>query len=395
MKKVLPFILGFVLVIVLATWNDDFVPDIWSLPSGTESTSGSTAVPTAPPATPSATNPADPSDPGSDKPAISFVQELSTSAIALSQQTEFSRTDNGVVYFSYTYPNVRLYLTDDSVSESVTLDLLNRIEATRTRADAIREDASQAENVTYFYNITYSPERIDSGVLSISAVTTSFSGAAHPYSTCAGITYDLLSGNALGLNDLLTDRCTPDVLCSLVVQALQEINTDGLLYSDFSLSVEDRFSGNYLADDGWYLSAEGLCFLFEPYEVGPYSSGIITAQIPYSKLTGYLEDAWFPAEQVNSAGSLTITPATESTLEGFTNLVEVNLDPDGEAYVIFTDGLVYDLTIRTTGTNGTILFAADRMTPGTAIILRTASPNSLRISYTSDETVFTQSCNPT
>ena len=399
MKKVLPFLLGFALVVFLATWNFDmdlsqWLPQPTTAPTAPAGTTAPTPVPTTgKPTTPSPESTA-PTELSTLPPeTMPSVQELTTSAIVLSQQTEYSRNENGVVYFSYSYPNVRLFLGDESIGEAVTLDLLNRIESTRSKAESVREDASNVTDATYFYNVSYTPRRIDGGILSISAVTTGFSGAAHPYSTCTGITYDLTTGKALTLGDLLTDRCTPDVLCRLVVDALGEQDT-GTLYSDYSLSVEDRFSGNYTADTRWYLSKVGLCFLFEPYEVGPYSSGIVTAVIPYGQLYGYLEDAWFPPEQIFSAGHMMIDLASDGTLEGYNALVEAHLEPNGDAYVIHTDGLIYDLTIRTIGTNGTVLFAADRLTPGTAIVLRTGSPGSLRISYTSGEETITRSCSP-
>lgn len=381
MKQVLAILLGLILtlaVLFLAFDSPFFHSDPTTVP-----TTAPTTVPTTKPTT-LPTNPT--GTPGTDP----VVLDLPMSAVMLTQQIESSRNDDGTVYFTYTYPNVRLFLSGESVSEKVTLDLLNRIDATRIKADALRNDASHVGGVSYFYHVQYIPQRIDSAVLSLSGTTTSFSGGAHPGSTCTGITYDLLSGNVLTLDDILTEKCTADVLCRLVVDALTEVNKDGLLYNDFSVSVEDRFSGNFRADESWYLSGEGLCFDFEPYEVGPYSSSVVTAVIPYHQLPGYLEDAWFPMEQIQSSGSLIIEALTENSLDPYSSLAEVNLDPTADALVIHTDGLLYNITIETTGPNSMVIFAADHLTPGNSVVLRSGS--TLQISYTADGDAHTQPC---
>ena len=281
MKNILALLLGLVLTLALLFISFD-VPFFDTPPSSPSESAGT--EPTDPIHTDPTPGPT--SVPGTDP----VILDLPMSAIVLTDHAEQSRDENGTVYFSYAYPNVRLYLSDEVVSEAVTLDLLNRIDSTRTQADAVRADAASTGTISGFYQLQYLPQRIDGAVLSLSGTMTSFSGGAHPGSTCTGVTYDLLTGNSLTLDDILTDDCTADVLCRMVVDALSSINQNDLLYSDFSISVEERFSGYFLADDSWFLSREGLCFSFEPYEVGPYSSGIITAVIPYGQLPGYLED---------------------------------------------------------------------------------------------------------
>ena len=373
MKNILALLLGLVLTLALLFISFD-VPFFDTPPSSPSESAGT--EPTDPIHTDPTPGPT--SVPGTDP----VILDLPMSAIVLTDHAEQSRDENGTVYFSYAYPNVRLYLSDEVVSEAVTLDLLNRIDSTRTQADAVRADAASTGTISGFYQLQYLPQRIDGAVLSLSGTMTSFSGGAHPGSTCTGVTYDLLTGNSLTLDDILTDDCTADVLCRMVVDALSSINQNDLLYSDFSISVEERFSGYFLADDSWFLSREGLCFSFEPYEVGPYSSGIITAVIPYGQLPGYLEDAWFPVEQISAQGSLIIEDLSSSSLDPYASLAELNLDPNADALVIHTDGLVYDIIIQTTLPSTRVLLAADQLTPGSAIVVRGGSSN-LQILYTS------------
>lgn len=380
MKNIIAFLLGLILtlgVLFISLDSPLFTTDPTSVP---------TTIPTTP-----ATNPDLPS-PHPTVPTVSEldIPELPMSAIVLTEQMEFSENDNIGVYFTYCYPNVRLYLHNEAISTAVTLDLLNRIDATRATADALRDDAHSVADPSSFYRVQYLPQRIDSSILSLSVSATSFAGSAHPISICTGVTYDLMTGYALSLDDILTDAATADVLCRLVVDALASINHDGLLYEDFSVSVEERFSGNFLDDQSWHLSNDGLCFSFEPYEVGPYSSGTIVATIPYGQLPGYLEDAWFPMEQISAPGNVIIEKLDNDTQDPYADVVEIHMDTDGASLILHTDGLLYNVTIHTSGPNPMVLFAADQLTPSGAIVLYGAT-HGLQITYTRDGETITQS----
>ena len=386
MKKILAFLLGLALTLALLFFsfeNPFSTPDPSSTPTA-PTQSAPTSIPTnlptqAPTQVPTDTvaPTAEPTTPPSTQPVI---YDLPTSAIMLTQQAEQSKDTDGNVYFTYLYPNVRLFLGNESISQTVTLDLLNRIDSTRIQANAIQEDAKNSDTSGSFFQVQYIPSRIDGALLSLAGQITSYTGGAHPNSACIGITYDLLTGKALNLGDVLTEACTPEVLCRMVVDILNGRSDELVLYADFSLSVEDRFSGNYLADECWYLSPTGLCFTFEPYELGPYSAGIVTAEIPYSMLIGYLNDAYFPMERLGAQGTLIAETWEEAALDPFATLVEINVHPEQDAVVIHTQGLIYDIMIKTPEPNSTVLFMADQLTPGSAIVLRCGTPN-LKIYY--------------
>lgn len=379
MKKILAFLLGLVLTLALMFFsfeNPFGSPEPTASPT-TPTQSAPTAAPTAAPTgAPTQTPTAAPTGASTAPPETQpVVYDLPTSAIMLTQQAEQSKDDNGSVYFTYLYPNVRLFLEKESVSQAVTLDLLNRIDSTRAHANTVREDALNAGTSDSFYQVQYTPSRIDSVILSLAGEVTSYTGGAHPNSACVGITYDLMTGKALTLGDVLTEACTAEVLCRMVVDLLGGRSDELVLYADFSLSVEERFSGNYLADECWYLSRDGLCFTFEPYELGPYSAGIVTAEIPYSMLIGYLNDAYFPTERIGAQGTLLMEAWEEAALDPFTSQIEVNVHPGEDALVIHTQGLIYDIIITTPEPNSTVLFMADQLTPGSAIVLRCGTSN--------------------
>ncbi len=356
------------------------------VPGTTEPATYPTTQPTSPATEPTTIPTQEPTTAPTEAEVL--VPELPMSAIVLTFQQELSADDGKDTVFSYTYQDVRLYLTDEAVSEAVTLELLNRIDSTRDQAQATEQSGGST------YAITYTPTRIDSGILSLSGVAHSLSGG-QPMTACTAVTYDLLTGQVLSLHDVLTDRADAQTLCVLVCDALEASDLASRLYSDYAVTVENRFSQDFEILEGWYLSGEGLCFDFAPYELAPNSLGIVTATVPYDQLFGILEDAWFPVERISAQGSLAVEAYTEADQARFDRYAEVVLDPDGAMFLLQAQGLVYDLVLETGvwSPDGSVftpdarVFAGDHLTPGEALLVQLEIPDtlpSLRITYTTD-----------
>ena len=215
-----------------------------------------------------------------------------------------------------------------------------------------------------------------------------------------GITYDLVTGKALTLADVLQDRVSADVICPLVIDAIRSLPEEYYIFDGFETTVEDRFAVDFRADAGWHLSDEGLCFTFLPYEVAPNSTGFVHALIPYEKLSGILKDAYFPTERVTPDGQLKVSAFLEENTNEFNQFAEVNLDRIGGSYLLHTNGLIYDLVIESGFWNmdGTVftpertVFVAGSLIPSDAVKIQTDIPDTLphlRITYTGAEGTIT------
>lgn len=386
MKKMTCLLLSLVLLLSLAACHSQPDP-----------THPATEASTTAPATTATAAATEPPVPAVTDDVEVVVYDLPMTAITLTEQVEATANSEGVTVFEYHYQNVWLQLADADLAGTVILDLLNRIDGTRTSAESVMQEAAAANpEYPYSFTVNYVPERIDSGVLSLSGRVTSYNGGSHANTSCTGITYDLTTGNTLTLADVLTQGCTADIICRLTVDALSGIAEENGIYDDYSAVVEDRFAGDFLADTGWYLSGEGLCFDFAPYEIAPYSSGVVTATIPYDALVGVLEDAWFPVEQISAGGTLLIGSFDDADLERYDHFIEIVLDSEGTASLLTTDSLLYNITIELGSWNaaGTVftpessVFAADCLSSNNAIVLQAASDTGLRITYTADDTEY-------
>ena len=327
-------------------------------------------------------------------------------SVSLPIVTESTSADNGTVIFNYTTQVPYLIVPDPDVAEDVINDFLTRIDPINTDAESILEAARSAYTgsslwTPYVCSITYAPQRVDYGILSLFGNDVRFSGGAHSVVTGVSINYDLITGKALSLTDILTDSTSADTVCQLVINALADLSTEVTLNSDYETTVTDSFSGK-LADNGsWYLSQTGLCFYFSPYEIAPYSAGVVVVEIPYEKLTGIMEDAYFPAERDAVSGTVSAESFDAADLDAYTQFSEIVLESGKEKILLYTDKSVYDVRIEsgTWSASGKLytpmytVFAAHTLTPGDAVMVESAlteAAPALRLSYkTGSETVTT------
>ena len=386
MKRTLSLILALCFCLTLAACGSDPEP---------------TTVPTTEPANQPTTQPtAAPTEPDNSEPTTGeVVYDLPMTAISMTQQKEVTNGKDGNPVFEYTYQNIRVVLPDGDMALDVTLDILNRIDATRPAANDLMNDAVSANpQYPYSFSIIYEPQRLDSGVLSLFGRQSIYSGGS-VFHAGHGMTYDLATGNALTLADVLENRVTADVICPLVIEAIRSLPEEYYIFDDFETTVEDRFAVDFRADAGWHLSDDGLCFTFLPYEVAPNSTGFVHALIPYEKLNGILKDAYFPAERVTPDGQLEVSPFAEDS-DAFDQFAELNLYRIGGTYLLHSTGLIYDMVIETGywDMDGTIftpeatVFDAGSMVPSDAIKVQTDIPDTLphlRITYTGAEGTVT------
>ena len=348
-------------------------------------------VPTTAPVT-SAPTTAPTTEPTVPEPTvdISMLPSLSTATIIMTKEAERAEQ----VQFEYTYPNVMLVLSDAAIADTVMVELLNRIDATRSTADSVLSNAGS--DVLYFYDVHYDPMRIDPNVLSLYGSKSGYAGGAHPSHESVSVTYDLSTGNVLLLSDLFHTGVSASDLSPLVIEGLDLISQEKQLYSDYTATVEERFGQGLDVEAGWYLSGEGLCIYFSPYDIAPYASGEIQVTIPYEDLNGLLRDQFFPVEKSGGAGVVSAQLLSQAQQTDFGQQYNISIDEEGEAILLSTNGLVYDVMLEygSWSYDGTVfypsntVFAASNLSFSEAIVLRLFIPDvmpNMRLTYTTDE----------
>lgn len=113
-----------------------------------------------------------------------------------------------------------------------------------------------------------------------------YSGGAHPNHATRYVNYDRATGHRLTLADLFQ----PDFEKTLTGIAERHFRQQEGLKPGQSLK-EDYFfeNGTFRLNDNFTLTATGLKFLYNPYEIKPYAAGETELEVPFSELEGILK----------------------------------------------------------------------------------------------------------
>lgn len=366
MKKILPYILMF--CILLCGCNLDKQDKPLPTLAPTEESVSDEPVTTQP-----SENPTEPS--GYTQQPM-FAVSLPVSADPIREESVF------------TYQDIHLFCQDQSVADRIIIDYLNRQDGHRNKA----ESGSNSS-----YQILYRPMRIDSGVLSLYGESVVHQGRNHPIIECQTLNYNMITGEVLTLSSILYDASAHEKLQDALLYAAESSAETMQLYNDYPQIIADRFSQNPSFDEDWFFTSTGLAFFFEPYEIAPYTSGIVILEIPYEKLPGIIDDGFFPGEEDFYEGNLCADSINDVNLNAFTQMAEVYINGYSEGVILYSDGLLRDIRIETMPENedasGSTIFAANTLSPGDGIILMydPLVPNPiLKITYRVAQSVTTK-----
>jgi hypothetical protein len=124
--------------------------------------------------------------------------------------------------------------------------------------------------------------------------TYEYGGGIHGYTTEVGFTFRKSDGKQI---PLLQDTDSPE-LAQLIKEGVksffaggpdQTITDEEVLEFLFASEV-DELDNIPLPHNAPYLSDTGVVFLYTQYEIAPYSSGIITFEIPFKDIMPYLTE---------------------------------------------------------------------------------------------------------
>ena len=173
-------------------------------------------------------------------------------------------------------PHSRILSDANELFRNVVLTAYRRFEqaALETRTDPhLPEHMKDALT----FRADYEVFRNDSQFLSLGQTVYQYTGGAHGMSFLTAFTIQLPTGHLCKLADLFVVGTNYRDRLTAIVR--REGASRGLPLWDFRGVKED--SGFYLTDDG-------LVLFFQPYEIAPYSEGIVKILVRYRDLTNML-----------------------------------------------------------------------------------------------------------
>lgn len=327
-------------------------------------------------------------EPGTTGPSVTGQVPLYSISLPTSEET--ITADDGTVLFRHIFQEVVLTTGNASVTDAVTGDLLRRIDTNISSLNGLISAAKASYTPgkegwsSYFFEVQYTPTRIDAAMLSLQGTESSYAGSGNPSSTGVSVNYHMSTGQVLTLADVLCDtEAAANALCQLLLASLAESAEENALFDDYAEVISRRFQADLQQDGGWYFTEDGLCFFFHPYDIAPYSSGTIHTLIPYSKLGGILADAFFPAEEPDTDGQLLAVWFDNADLNSFDCFSELILDAGSDTMLLYTEGFLFDVTLEqgywdsqaNRFISTSTVYAANCLSPGKAFVLEAPLSN--------------------
>lgn len=160
-----------------------------------------------------------------------------------------------------------------------------------------RAKGTSDEEIPAWYNQTYSLvtfiEEGHGGIINVSANVFVDTGGAHPHQWSQWLNFDFESGNLLTKDDVFLASAKADIE-RMLLDHLMLMQAE--IYPDESLkTLEDLQQKGFLQmtnmyiPDNFLLHKEGVSFLFNRYDIAPYSAGEIVIEIPYEEIGYYLK----------------------------------------------------------------------------------------------------------
>ena len=213
------------------------------------------------------------------------------------------------------------------------------------------------------------PRRFDDKMFSFLEYYSDYSGGAHGYHCYTGYNFDPATGEKIKLADLVKED---SVLKGILIEELLAKYPEDT-FGERAL-LEESISGYGFSEDAyelnWVGTADGLLFIFNPYDIAAYAAGVISVNIRFDKypdlftgdyasdekayVTGMMEwggeeidtahdgntaeiSAWVSMDENGTGSSITVQKGEESCLAE--NLTAFEMMPlivrtaDGKSYL--------------------------------------------------------------
>ncbi|HEX9251657.1 MAG TPA: DUF3298 and DUF4163 domain-containing protein [Ignavibacteriaceae bacterium] len=197
-------------------------------------------------------------------------------------------TKDSTVIINIDYPQIE-GLENAAIERKVNLFLEEEFKQSIAWFDEVKSDTAFFEDFSsemqYTFETGFQTEFNSKNFISIVLSHYQFTGGAHGNYFALGYNINLKDGKVLSLKDIIREDSF-DLLTYECEQAiLEKFEANSLI--DAGL-FEDEIE--ILEDQDFYIMPGMLVLQFDPYEIGPWSMGEITAEIPFEKIKDILKE---------------------------------------------------------------------------------------------------------
>lgn len=300
-------------------------------------------------------------------------------------EDEELKSDDGTTYYRQSLGTATVSSKDERAAERINSSLAElyvRFGADAEYTRRVAEDQTDGEQIALSYYCAPSVTRCDTRVLSAVFDVSQDIGGIHADSTRTSRSYNADNGSLLTLADIAKNEEQLKTFIKNYVIGLaagDDYKEGGvsILFDDFESTIND------LVDAGanWYFSDGGLVFYANPYDIAPYSRGVLLFEIPYSALEEFIDEGFMPVEYEGENGMLLADDGDKLDRSSLNILGTVTVDEDGQSVVLSAEETVYNVKIYT---SGRMLWQRNYLTTGEGVEVKSFIPDaqpSIAVSY--------------
>lgn len=300
-------------------------------------------------------------------------------------EDEELKSDDGTTYYRQSLGTATVSSKDERAAERINSSLAElyvRFGADAEYTRRVAEDQPDGEQIALSYYCAPSVTRCDTRVLSAVFDVSQDIGGIHADSTRTSRSYNADNGSLLTLADIAKNEEQLKTFIKNYVIGLaagDDYKEGGvsILFDDFESTIND------LVDAGanWYFSDGGLVFYANPYDIAPYSRGVLLFEIPYSALAEFIDEGFMPVEYEGENGMLLADNGDKLDRSSLNILGTVTVDEDGQSVVLSAEETVYNVKIYT---SGRMLWQRNYLTTGEGVEVKSFIPDaqpSIAVSY--------------
>lgn len=300
-------------------------------------------------------------------------------------EDEELKSGDGTTYYRQSLGTATVSSKDERAAERINSSLAElyvRFGADAEYTQRVAEDQTDGEQIALSYYCAPSVTRCDTRVLSAVFDVSQNIGGIHADSTRTSRSYNADNGSLLTLADIAKNEEQLKTFIKNYVIGLaagDDYKEGGvsILFDDFESTIND------LVDAGanWYFSDGGLVFYANPYDIAPYSRGVLLFEIPYSALEEFIDEGFMPAEYEGENGMLLADDGDKLDRSSLNILGTVTVDEDGQSVVLSAEETVYNVKIYT---SGRMLWQRNYLTTGEGVEVKSFIPDSqpsIAVSY--------------
>lgn len=295
------------------------------------------------------------------------------------------KSDDGTTYYRQSLGTATISSKDERAAERINSSLAElyvKFGADAEYTQRVAEDQTDGEQIALSYYCAPSVTRCDTRVLSAVFDVSQDIGGIHADSTRTSRSYNADNGSLLTLADIAKNEEQLKTFIKNYVIGLaagDDYKEGGvsILFDDFESTIND------LVDAGanWYFSDGGLVFYANPYDIAPYSRGVLLFEIPYSALEEFIDEGFMPVEYEGENGMLLADDGDKLDRSSLNILGTVTVDEDGQSVVLSAEETVYNVKIYT---SGRMLWQRNYLTTGEGVEVKSFIPDaqpSIAVSY--------------